>query len=114
VLRTFIFFGFFIGSEARALATESQTELFSKFPAAWSHISESAALDTFDQIIILADIHGSLTRLTQLFKANALITQQSGDFQYTWNASLKKTGLIVVGDYLNKGPDSIQVLYSTT
>jgi hypothetical protein len=60
-------------------------------------------LQPFTQVLVMSDAHGEYSHLTKLLKA-AGVTDRSQN----WSAG--KTLFIVVGDSIDKGPDSMKVL----
>jgi hypothetical protein len=59
--------------------------------------------EAFDRIFAISDVHGMLPHLKDLLQANHIIT---GDGDWSAGNSL----LIIVGDSVDKGPDSLGVL----
>ncbi len=64
----------------------------------------------YDRLMAVSDIHGSLDRWMKLMKAQALITADSDRDGFHWNPAAKRVLLVVTGDSINKGPDSVRVI----
>jgi hypothetical protein len=60
-------------------------------------------LQQFTQVLVISDVHGEYSHLTKLLKAAGVIEGSKN-----WSAG--KTLFIVVGDSIDKGPDSMKVL----
>jgi hypothetical protein len=79
----------------------------------WVKITADSLEKSYDAIYAISDIHGTLESLTPLLQSAGLITEGSTDDRYTWTGGKsagKRHLLVVVGDSINKGPDSVRVL----
>ncbi|MBI4925944.1 MAG: metallophosphoesterase [Bdellovibrio sp.] len=71
---------------------------------AWTSLSEQE-LEQYDTLYAMSDIHGTFERFTTLLENANLIEKDSSDIGYDWvgnKNALKKTILILVGDYIGK------------
>ncbi len=115
-------FQFLIAALAVSIGCASPTAVQGRLPAAdaklfpspqWTTISSAELERSYDTIFAISDIHGTLDRLTPLLKSAGLITEGSTDDRYTWTGSStagKRHLLLVVGDLIDKGPDSVGVV----
>ncbi|HUP58672.1 MAG TPA: metallophosphoesterase [Bdellovibrionota bacterium] len=78
----------------------------------WAVVSLTE-LRSFDAVFAMSDIHGTLKLLTPLLIRAGLILPTSTDQRYLWagsNARGRRFLFVIVGDSINKGPDSAAVL----
>jgi Calcineurin-like phosphoesterase len=75
---------------------------------AWVTISTEQLRADFDTLWAVSDVHGQLEELDQLLVAANLATSK-GEDQVVWNHARPRQLLVVVGDYIDGGPDSVGV-----
>src|SRR2546430_3737367 len=76
---------------------------------AWVTISTEQLRADFDTLWAVSDVHGQLEELDQLLVAANLATSK-GEDQVVWNHARPRQLLVVVGDYIDGGPDSVGVV----
>ncbi len=91
----------------RQTASKSSLEQVFNKPG-WVYYS-TAEVKKFETLWAISDIHGSLDKLIALFLKAELIQKKAGEYVWKPTAAHKHL-LVVVGDSINKGPDSVGVV----
>ena len=76
---------------------------------AWVTIPSQELTARYDVVWAVSDVHGHLQELSQLLRAAGLAAPGAGG-QLTWAPRLDRQLLIVVGDSIDGGPDSVGVV----
>ena len=75
---------------------------------AWVTISTEELRARYDTLWAISDVHGRLGELEQLLVASGLCVNQAG--RIAWNRERSRQILLVVGDLLNGGKESVGVV----
>jgi hypothetical protein len=75
---------------------------------AWVTISTEELRARYDTLWAISDVHGRLGELEQLIVASGLCVNQAG--RIAWNRERSRQILLVVGDLLNGGKESVGVV----
>ncbi|HEY4885052.1 MAG TPA: metallophosphoesterase, partial [Myxococcales bacterium] len=75
---------------------------------AWVTISTEELRARYDMLWAISDVHGRLGELEQLLVASGLCVNQAG--RIAWNRERSRQILLVVGDLLNGGKESVGVV----
>ncbi len=80
-------------------------------PQAWTYIS-TGELEQFQHMYVMSDFHGRLQTAMDLLKATGLFadTKTEGVLEWQSNFTAKKSLVIVIGDFINGGNESIEVV----
>ncbi len=76
--------------------------------AAWVVVSTPQLAAEYDTLWAVSDVHGRLEPLEQLLVAAGLAARGEGGLR--WNAAARRQLLVVVGDCIDGGPDSVAVV----
>ena len=76
---------------------------------AWVTLSTEQLRADFDTLWAVSDVHGRLEELDQLLVAANLITRE-GEDRVVWNRARPRQLLVVLGDYIDGGRDSVGVV----
>jgi hypothetical protein len=87
----------------------THSSLFDK--PGWEYVS-TAELKTYENLWALSDVHGESGRLIALLKKAGLVNAACTVVRCTWTAPGRGKGqiLVIAGDFINKGPDSVGVI----
>ncbi|HEX4925276.1 MAG TPA: metallophosphoesterase [Bdellovibrionales bacterium] len=98
--------GLFVVSPLHALAASAIELPFC--PPAFTCVAPRE-LSKFERVWIFSDIHGQYDRLAQLLVKGGVAAQKpDGDLE--WAGTAKSELVIGIGDYINKGPKSIETI----
>lgn len=79
---------------------------------AWVHVPSDELRASYDTLLAVSDLHGTLARTRKLFvSAGIVVPDSSGKHRWAGSAaSGRRTLLVVLGDSIDKGEDSVGVL----
>ena len=80
-------------------------------PQVWTYIS-TGELEQFQHMYVMSDFHGRLQTARDLLKATGLFadTKTEGVLEWQSDSTAKKSLVIVIGDFINGGNESIEVV----
>jgi hypothetical protein len=93
---------------AASAGTPKEPLLVGPSPA-WVTISTEELRSSFDTLWAVSDVHGRLEELDQLLVAANLVNRSAAN-QVAWNPSQRRQLLVIVGDYIDGGRDSVGVV----
>ena len=102
-------FAIVLGACCASAAAAPKAPLLVGPSPAWVTISTEELRGAFDTLWAVSDVHGRLRELDQLLLAANLVSRDAAN-QLVWNPSQRRQLLVVVGDYIDGGPESVGVV----